>query len=207
MLAMAIEKLIEGFRSFRKIYYEDQPKFYRALVEKGQSPDIMVIACSDSRVKPSIIANAEPGELFVVRNVANLVPPYQPGSHYHGTSAAIEFGVRDLAVKHIIVLGHSHCGGIKCLCEGYANTNQHEFIEDWMQILAPALDESLTGEDQLRRVERQAVNVSLSNLITFPWVKRRVEEGSLTLHGWLFDLEAGALLGYEADFGWQTLTG
>ncbi len=204
---MAIEKLIEGFRSFRKIYYEDQPKFYRALVEKGQSPDIMIIACSDSRVNPSIIAHAEPGELFIVRNVANLVPPYQPDSQYHGTSAAIEFGVRDLAVKHIIVLGHSHCGGIKCLCEGYANTNQREFIEGWMQIVAPALDESLTGEDQLRRVERQAVNVSLSNLITFPWVKRRVEEGGLTLHGWLFDLEAGALLGYEADFGWQTLTG
>ena len=97
MLAMAIEKLIEGFRSFRKIYYEDQPKFYRALVEKGQSPDIMVIACSDSRVNPSIIANAEPGELFIVRNVANLVPPYQPDSHYHGSSAAIEFGVRALA--------------------------------------------------------------------------------------------------------------
>ncbi len=207
MLAMAIEKLIAGFRSFREIYYEDQPKFYRALVEKGQSPDIMVIACSDSRVNPSIIAHAEPGELFIVRNVANLVPPYQPDSQYHGTSAAIEFGVRDLAVKHIIVLGHSHCGGIKCLCEGYANTNQREFIEGWMQIVAPALDESLTGEDQLLRVERQAVKVSLSNLTTFPWVKRRVEERGLTLHGWLFDLEAGALLGYEADFGWLTLTG
>ena len=207
MLAMAIEKLIAGFRSFREIYYEDQPKFYRALVEKGQSPDIMIIACSDSRVDPSIIAHAEPGELFIVRNVANLVPPYQPDSQYHGTSAAIEFGVRDLAVKHIIVLGHSHCGDIKCLCEGYANTNQREFIEGWMQIVAPARDESLTGEDQLRHVERQAVKVSLSNLITFPWVKRRVEEGGLTLHGWLFDLEAGALLGYEADFGWQTLTG
>ena len=108
-----------GFKSFRETYYEGQPDFFRSLVEKGQNPDIMVIACSDSRVNPSIITNVGPGEVFIVRNVANLVPPFEPDSNYHGTSAAIEFAVRDLNVGHIIVLGHSHCGGIRWLCEGH----------------------------------------------------------------------------------------
>ena len=143
---MTISRLIAGFESFRKTYYEEQPGFYRSLVEKGQRPEVMIIACSDSRVNPSIIAKAEPGELFVVRNVANLVPPYEPDSHYHGTSAAIEFAVRDLGVKHIIVLGHSHCGGVRCLCEGHEKAGDREFIDGWMSIVEQARDDSLEGE-------------------------------------------------------------
>ena len=106
---MPIQRLIDGFRAFSEEYYGNRPDFFRGLVERGQSPDVMVIACSDSRVNPSIIAKAEPGELFVVRNVANLVSPYEPDSNYHGTSAAIELAVRDLKVQDIVVLGHSHC--------------------------------------------------------------------------------------------------
>lgn len=204
---MPIDRLIAGFKSFRETYYEEQPDFYRSLVEKGQKPDVMVIACSDSRVNPSIIAKAEPGELFIVRNVANLVPPYEPDSHYHGTSAAIEFAVRDLNVEHIIVLGHSHCGGIRCLCEGHEDAKNREFIDGWMSIVEQARDDSLKGEAQLRNVEREAVKVSLDNLLTFPWVKRRVEDGRLKLHGWLFDLEAGELLAHEAGDSWKTMTG
>lgn len=204
---MPIDRLIAGFKSFRETYYEEQPDFYRSLVEKGQKPDVMVIACSDSRVNPSIIAKAEPGELFIVRNVANLVPPYEPDSHYHGTSAAIEFAVRDLNVEHIIVLGHSHCGGIRCLCEGHEDAKNREFIDGWMSIVEQARDDSLKGEAQLRNVEREAVKVSLDNLLTFPWVKRRVENGRLKLHGWLFDLEAGELLAHEAGDSWKTMTG
>lgn len=204
---MPIDRLIAGFKSFRETYYEKQPDFYRSLVEKGQKPDVMVIACSDSRVNPSIIAKAEPGELFIVRNVANLVPPYEPDSHYHGTSAAIEFAVRDLNVEHIIVLGHSHCGGIRCLCEGHEDAKNREFIDGWMSIVEQARDDSLKGEAQLRNVEREAVKVSLDNLLTFPWVKRRVEDGRLKLHGWLFDLEAGELLAHEAGDSWKTMTG
>lgn len=204
---MPIDRLIAGFKSFRETYYEKQPDFYRSLVEKGQKPDVMVIACSDSRVNPSIIAKAEPGELFIVRNVANLVPPYEPDSHYHGTSAAIEFAVRDLNVEHIIVLGHSHCGGIRCLCEGHEDAKNREFIDGWMSIVEQARDDSLKGEAQLRNVEREAVKVSLDNLLTFPWVKRRVENGRLKLHGWLFDLEAGELLAHEAGDSWKTMTG
>ena len=204
---MTIDRLIAGFKSFRETYYDGQPDFYRSLVEKGQRPDVMVIACSDSRVNPSIIAKAEPGELFIVRNVANLVPPYEPDSHYHGTSAAIEFAVRDLNVEHIIVLGHSHCGGIRCLCGGHEDTGNREFIDGWMSIVEQARDDSLDGEAQHRHVEREAVKVSLGNLLTFPWVKRRVEDGRLKLHGWWFDLEVGQLLAHEAENDWKTATG
>jgi carbonic anhydrase len=203
---MSIDRLIAGFKSFRETYYDGQPDFYRSLVEKGQSPDVMVIACSDSRVNPSIIARAEPGELFIVRNVANLVPPYQPDSHYHGTSAAVEFAVRDLNVGHIIVLGHSHCGGIQCLCADNEETGNREFINDWISIVEIARDDTLQGEARLRHVEREAVKVSLNNLLTFPWVKARVETGSLKLHGWCFDLEAGELLSHDEQLGWQSLT-
>jgi carbonic anhydrase len=204
---MAIDRLISGFKSFRETYYEDRPDFYRLLVEKGQKPEVMIIACSDSRVNPSIIAKADPGELFIVRNVANLVPPYELGSNYHGTSAAIEFAVRDLNVKHIIILGHSHCGGIRCLCEGHEDGKSREFIDDWMSIANKALDGKLEGEAQHRHVEREAVKVSLDNLLSFPWVKSRVEDGRLKLHGWWFDLEAGELLAHEVKDGWKTATG
>ncbi len=203
---MPIKRLIAGFESFRETYYEEQPEFYRTLVEQGQKPEVMVIACSDSRVNPSIIAKAKPGELFIVRNVANLVPPYEPDSGYHGTSAAIEFAVRDLNVKHIIVLGHSHCGGVQCLCEGHADAENREFIDRWVSIAEQARDDSLQGEAQLRHVEREVVRVSLNNLESFPWIKSRVESGALELHGWWFDLVAGKLLAHDAENGWATAT-
>ena len=204
---MTIDRLILGFKSFRETYYEEQPDFYRLLVEKGQKPEIMVIACSDSRVNPSILAKADPGELFIVRNVANLVPPYKPDSNYHGTSAAIEFAVRNLNVQHIIVLGHSHCGGIRFLCESRKGDEKREFIESWMSIVEQARDDGLAGEAQHRQAEREAVKVSLSNLLSFPWVKDRVEDEQLKLLGWWFDLKAGKLLAHEAEEGWKTAAG
>ena len=204
---MTINRLIEGFRSFRSSYYDEQPDFYQDLVDNGQKPDVMVIACSDSRVNPSIIAKARPGELFIVRNVANLVPPYQPDSHYHGTSAAIEFAIRDLKVQHVIVLGHSHCGGIQCLCDGHVGGESREFIEDWVSIVQEARDDSLEGTAQYRHVEREAVRISLRNLMTFPWLAERVAKGELTLHGWLFDLSAGNLLAHEENGNWTNLSG
>jgi len=203
---MTINRLITGFRSFRETYYEEQPDFYRLLVEKGQKPDVMVIACSDSRVNPSIIAKVEPGELFIVRNVANLVPPYEPDSGYHGTSAAIEFAVRDLNVGHIIVLGHSHCGGIQALCESHGGNSNREFIAGWMSIVAQARNKNLEGEAQHRHVEREAVKISLDNLLSFPWVKKRVGDGQLELHGWFFDLVAGELLAHIDGDRWEAAT-
>ncbi|MEK9724358.1 MAG: carbonic anhydrase [Rhodospirillaceae bacterium] len=203
---MPIERLIKGFKAFRETYYEGKPSFYRSLVDKGQNPDVMVIACSDSRVNPSIIAQAEPGQLFIVRNVANLVPPYQPDSHYHGTSAAIEFAVRDLQVKDVIILGHSHCGGIKHMCEGHPQDHERQFVDGWMSMVRGATETDLTGEEKLRHVEREAVTVSLKNLMTFPWLKERVDAGKLRLHGWIFDLEPGRLFAYSPADGWKSLT-
>jgi carbonic anhydrase len=202
---MTIERLIAGFKDFREAYYDRQPEFYRSLVELGQSPDVMVIACSDSRVNPSIIAKAEPGELFIVRNVANLVPPYKPDSSYHGTSAAIEFAVRDLGVGHIIVLGHSHCGGIRCLCDGATGSNSREFIDGWMSIVDHAVNPELKGAKLYRHVEKEAVTISTNNLLSFPWVKKRVVSGGLKIHGWWFDLEAGDLLSSAQKGEWSSL--
>ena len=202
---MTIERLIAGFKDFREAYYDRQPEFYRSLVEQGQSPDVMVIACSDSRVNPSIIAKAEPGELFIVRNVANLVPPYKPDSSYHGTSAAIEFAVRDLGVGHIIVLGHSHCGGIRCLCDGAKGSNSREFIDGWMSIVDHAVNPELKGAQLYRHVEKEVVTISTNNLLSFPWVKKRVVSGELKIHGWWFDLEAGDLLSSAQKGEWSSL--
>ncbi len=198
---MAIDRLIKNFKSFRKIYFDEQPDFFRNLVENGQHPEAMVIACSDSRVNTSIFGKSKPGELFIVRNVANLVPPYEPDGKRHGTSAAVEFAVRDLKVQHIVVLGHTHCGGIKFLCDGEPGGEKREFLEGWMSTVSSALNDTLNGEARYRHVEREAVKVSLTNLMTFPWLAARVEAGELELHGWLFDLEAGRLLAHTPK-GW-----
>ena len=204
---MIIDQLLLGFKSFRKTYYEKRPDFYQLLVEKGQKPEVMIIACSDSRVNPSIISQADPGELFVVRNVANLVPPYERDNSFNGTSAAIEFAVRDLNVKHIIILGHSHCGGIRRLCDGHEDGKRREFIDNWVSIVDKARDETLEGAAQHRHVEREAIRISLDNLLPFPWVKSRDKDRQLKIHGWWFDLEAGELLAHEAEDGWKTATG
>ena len=204
---MSIDRLILGFKTFKKNYYVEQPDLYRLLVEKGQKPEVMIIACSDSRVNPSIITNAGPGELFIVRNVANVVPPYELASSYQSTSAAIEFAVRDLNVKDIIVIGHSHCGGIRSLCEGQAEGRCREFIDDWLSIVEKARDERFEGEAKHRHVEREAIKISLDNLLSFPWVKNRVEDKQLKLHGWWFDLEAGELFAHGLQEGWKTVAG
>ena len=203
----ALDRLIAGFRVFRAKYFEQRPGLYEGLASGGQSPEVLVIACSDSRVDPAILLNAEPGELFVVRNVANLVPPYQPDGHYHGTSAALEFAVRDLGVRHIVVLGHSRCGGIDALCRNLAgNPLPREFIGPWVSIAKPATEaceHQRTDEAQARAIGHAAVRTSVANLRTFPWVTDAEATGRLALHGWWFDLDAGALLGLDAagDFG------
>ncbi len=203
---MPINQLIEGFKSFRETYYEKQPEFYRVLVNKGQRPDVMVIACSDSRVNPSILTKAEPGEIFIVRNVANLVPPYKPDSHYHGTSAAIEFAVRDLKVEHVIVLGHSHCGGIQRLCRKNSEDEEREFIDSWVSIVDTAWAASHDLEPGMRDMEKKAIEVSLDNLMTFPWVKSGVDAGNMDIRGWWFDLEAGELLENDGPDNWKKVT-
>ena len=165
------------------------------LTEKGQTPHTLVIACSDSRVDPSIILNTGPGDIFVIRNVANLVPAYDSDfSHCHGTSAAIEYAVKHLKVKNILILGHTHCGGIhNLLCQPL---NRHDFIDTWLSIAEEARREASkqTSETDRQHIcEREAVRVSLRNLLTFPFVAEAVSQNRLKLHGWLFDLAGGSI--------------
>jgi len=207
MTPPALDRLLAGFKVFRARYFEQRPELYEHLKRAGQAPEVLVIGCSDSRADPAILLGTEPGELFVVRNVANLVPPYQPDGHYHGTSSAIEFAVRDLAVKHIVVLGHSGCGGVQALiaAEKGGGNPDREFIAGWMSIAGRAraalAADTIHGHDESRHVEQAAIRVSLENLQTFPWIRRPAREGKLSVHGWWFDLDGGKLWGIDSPAG------
>lgn len=202
-----IERFIEGFRHFRETYYAENRALFDALAQGGQSPKAMVVSCCDSRVDPALIFGAEPGEMFVLRNVANLVPPYSPDGSYHGTSAALEFAVRTLRVEHIVVLGHARCGGVRALLDA-ATGEAGDFLGSWMEIARKARDDALAAaqgqprEAVQRACEHATVAVSLANLRTFPWICEAVDAGRLTLHGWYFDLESGELsrLGEGGEF-------
>ena len=182
--------LIGRFHGWRATTYHENSAWYRRLAEKGQHPRAMVISCCDSRVHVTSIFGADEGEFFIHRNVANLVPPYNPDGEYHGTSAAVEYAVTSLGVAHIIVLGHSSCGGVKgCndMCTGHAPQllEKTSFVGRWMDILRPGFERvaHLPDGERLEALERQAVLVSLENLMTFPFVAKAVEEGLMTLHG------------------------
>ena len=190
--------LIEGYRTFAAQRLPGEQSRYRELSERGQSPDVMVIGCCDSRVSPEVIFDAGPGELFVVRNVANLVPPYAPDGAAHGVSAALEFAVQVLRVKHIVVLGHAQCGGIRALVQDSAPLSPGDFIGRWMALLAPTVEETARGRDEamqdfITRLEKRAVTTSLKNLMTFPCVQILVERGKLHLHGAYFGVAQGSL--------------
>jgi carbonic anhydrase len=197
-----ILKLIEGFGRFRAKHFETEDSLYQRLTRQGQSPRIMVVACCDSRVDPTIITDCDPGDLFVVRNVANLVPPYETAGHYHGTSAALEFAVRLIEVRHVIVLGHARCGGIQELLRGRSGDRDlGQFIQPWMEIAAEARATAAAGTvtaEATRAAEQAAIRVSLQNLASFPWIRERVERGQLHLHGWYFDMQDGELLYYHS---------
>jgi len=199
----AIVRLIAGFRRFKEKYFLQEP-VYEKLATEGQAPKILLIGCSDSRVDPAIITDAAPGELFVVRNVANLVPPCEPAEvGYHGTSAAIEFAVKSLKVEYIIVLGHRQCGGIRALM-GEAE-EKDTFIGHWMKIASEAkmrvLKENPNANEEVkwRLGEMEGIKVSLTNLRSFPFVKDAVEAGLLKLIGVYFDLEQGELWQLDED--------
>lgn len=195
----ATDKLIAGYQRFREGYYQDNKEQLLKLAKEGQSPKIALISCSDSRVDPSVILDCEPGDLFVIRNVANLIPPCEDCNSLHGTSAALEFAVTELEVESIIVLGHTQCGGIKSLMDTPASNASETFIGKWMQQLAGVRNEILnditviTKEDRYNCCERKGIQHSLENLMTFPWLKERVENGTLKLHGWRYDLSSSEL--------------
>ncbi len=200
--------LVSRFHGWRATTYQDNRAWYRRLAEKGQHPRAMVISCCDSRVHVTSIFGADEGEFFIHRNVANLVPPYNPDGEYHGTSAAVEYAVTSLGVAHIVVLGHSSCGGVKgCddMCSGHAPQllEKSSFVGRWMDILRPGYQRvaHLPEGERLGALERQAVLVSLENLMTFPFVAKAVEDEMLTLHGLWNNTGEGLLEQYDPARG------
>jgi carbonic anhydrase len=196
---MPLRKLATGFLEFQAGTFAPKRELFETLAHR-QRPKVMMIACSDSRVDPAILTNAEPGDIFMVRNVANLVPPCSLDDGIHGTSAALEFAVTSLKVEHIIVFGHRGCGGIEALLKADpVMVREHTFIHNWMQIVDEARRRTLiiarsrpVGE-QLRILECESIKTSLANLLTFPWVRQRVDNGELRLHGWTFDINTGVM--------------
>jgi carbonic anhydrase len=192
------QQLIEGYRAFLGGRLRAEQDRYRELAESGQSPEVMVIGCCDSRCAPEAIFNARPGELFVVRNIANLVPPYAPDTQAHGVSSALEFGVVALKVKHIVVLGHAQCGGVKAFAEDAEPLTPGDFIGKWMSLMAPAAEKvgprgSRSPEEYLTALEQENVVLSLENLMTFPRLRTMVERGEIKLHGAYFGVATGKL--------------
>jgi carbonic anhydrase len=192
------ERLIEGYEAFLGGRLIEEQNRYRQLAETGQSPEILVIGCCDSRVSPEVIFDAGPGELFVIRNVANLVPPYTPDGAQRAVSAALEFAVQALKVKHIVVLGHAQCGGIRAFAEDSGPLSPGDFIGRWMEMIAPAAKEigprgDLPMADYLRKLEQASMITTLDNLMTFPCVRILVERGKLQLHAAYFGVATGGL--------------
>jgi carbonic anhydrase len=194
------EHLTDRFRRFKFRHYAQNADHYERLATHGQSPDVMIVSCCDSRCDPETIFSAMPGELFVVRNVANLVPPYETGGRYHGVSAALEFAALNLAVKHIVVMGHSSCGGIKATLESSAaRQTEAQFISNWISMLEPARETVVKAHADAApaelgpALEREAVKTSLRHLRTFPFIKDLEDKGQLALHGSYFDIGTGQL--------------
>jgi carbonic anhydrase len=200
-------RLTKGYESFLSGRLAHELERYENLAKDGQKPEIMVIGCGDSRVAPETIFDAGPGEIFVIRNIANLVPPCENDtqSSYHGTSAAIEFAVNALQVKHIVVLGHASCGGVYAFANKAAPLTKRDFIGTWMSQIAPVLERvGPAGPDRpgwIRELEWGVVDYSLGNLMTFPAVRERVSEGTLTLHGAYFGVSTGVLFIRNPDTG------
>jgi len=198
-----MDNLIAGYRRFRAGTWRDERGRFEELSRLGQQPRALVIACSDSRTDPQMVFNAAPGELFVVRNIANLVPPYGPDAQPHGVSSAIEFAVRALEVRDIVVMGHAMCGGINALLQG-APPELSDFVGPWVRIAEPARQKAMQVPAEQRHTfcEHESVRLSLANLMTFPWIRQAVEAGHLRLHGCYFGIRSGILerLGADGEF-------
>lgn len=184
-------KLLKGYHKFRNKYVHGKKSVMKQLADDGQKPEIMMVACCDSRVDPALILQCEPGDLFIVRNVANIIPPYEKSKGYHGVSAALEFGVNVLKVKHLIVLGHSQCGGIQALLRG--DDKNSEFLHDWLDTIAVDLSEVKTTNQAVKLALQQ----SYEHCLQFPWIAAKVKDGSLVIHLWFFDIFKGKLSEYD----------
>ncbi|PIZ04674.1 MAG: carbonate dehydratase [Gammaproteobacteria bacterium CG_4_10_14_0_8_um_filter_38_16] len=186
-----MKKILQGYFEFREKYATGDHSIMQQLALRGQKPNVMIVACCDSRVDPSLILQCDPGDLFVVRNVANIVPPYECDEKHHGTSAALEFGLCYLHVQHLIILGHSQCGGIEALIHG-ENLKQNDFISNWVSLI-----DTHTHENNIDACAKRALNISYQNCLTFPWIKDRVEKNKLEIHRWFFDIQSGEIVVYS----------
>lgn len=185
-------EILRGYQQFREKYTTGDRSIMQYLADNGQRPQVMVIACCDSRVDPALILQCDPGELFVVRNVANIVPPYEKDEMHHGTSAALEFAACYLNVEHLIILGHSQCGGINALLNE-ADLHQNDFITNWVSLIKPAHTNHLDQDT----CAKQALLQSRMNCMTFPWLQQKVTEQLLTIHLWFFDIKTGQIFAFD----------
>jgi len=200
-------KLLNGYREFMDGRFLEEREKIRDLAAKGQNPTTMIIACCDSRAAPEMVFSAHPGELFVVRNVANLVPEYAPDGRHHSTSAAIEFAVKGLGVASIVVMGHGRCGGIAAALSGAGNKlDDGDFIGKWMSQLGPVAEQVaaagiMTESERQTALERVGVRQSINSLKSFPYIAELVEQGKLSLHGAWFDISTAELWVMDGDTG------
>jgi len=197
-----VTKFIDGIENFQQQHFGENPELANTLID-GQKPQALLIGCCDSRVDPAVLLNCDLGDLFILRNIANLVPPYLKNDDYHGVSSSLEYAVCHLEVSDIIILGHSECGGIEALMESSNSGDMGEFIGRWVNIATAARDKVLEElpeapqDKQARACEKEAILVSLKNLMTFPWIKERVAKEQLSLHGWYYNIKTGQLRYYN----------
>lgn len=186
-------KMLHGYKAFRKKYALGDQSVMQYLSHYGQQPQIMVVACCDSRVDPALILQCDPGDLFVVRNVANIVPPYEKDDSHHGVSAALEFGIRFLKIKHLILLGHSQCGGIQALIDG--DSQQNDFVSNWVSLIKTD-HFKIKNSDEYAKL---ALHQSHQNCLTFPWISERLKQNELIIHSWFFDIKSGQIFTFIKD--------
>lgn len=188
----SFNKILQGYKSFRNKYAHGDQSVMQYLSYYGQNPKVMVVACCDSRVDPALILQCDPGDLFVVRNVANIVPPYEKDEMHHGTSAALEFGVRNLEVQHLILLGHSQCGGIQALLN---NNTENDFIARWVSLIKTQHCDRHDSDE----CAKFALKQSYQNCLTFPWLAEKVAQGDLVIYLWFFDIKTGQIFMYSEN--------
>lgn len=189
----SLEKLIHGYQQFQLKYAQGNPSIIAQLADSGQKPEVMVVACSDSRVDPAILFQCDPGDLFVVRNIANIIPPFENDEFHHGTSAALEFGICYLNIKHLVILGHAQCGGIQAKLK-QVPLPQNDFIGNWIKQLSTCVK---TYGQNVDTYAKQSLVQSYQNCLTFPWIQSRVEAQQLQIHPWFFDMKQGEILQYD----------
>jgi carbonic anhydrase len=211
--AKPIDKLIDGYRRFRRTTFARERSRYERLAAKGQKPKVLIISCSDSRVSPSIVFNTPPGAIFVARNIANIVPPHDPNGVPRSIGAAVEYAVKVLNVSDIVIKGHARCGGVAALVDGGAHLPENDYLKSWVAVAAPARKlfppnfDSLGEAEKRRASEHAVIQNSIMNLSGYPWVRERLDAGTLKIHGWHFDFENGKLTRLDHESGeWVTVT-